>query len=200
MALADYCRGMKTQSLPTSSSRSAFRYAACVTVSLMAGILSTPAATPPDRPPTAPVIVNKVELKGSDKDFAEKVAKASMEEVEVSRVAADRSLNPQIKAFAETMKADHSRLNDELSAIAASKGVSLPAKDRTAEKWMKQDAKDFDRDYVKKMVADHEDTVKVFQKQATEGEDADLVAFARKHLPAVQKHLEHANDLERLLK
>jgi putative membrane protein len=200
MLIADYCRSMKTHTLPTSLSRSAFGIAAIVSATLFAGSLSAaqPARNDPVAP--APVIVNKVDLKHSDKNFAEKVAKSSMDEVEISRVAAERSSNPQVKSFAEMMKTEHGRLNEELASIAASKGVLLPAKDRTGEKWMKQDAKGFDRDYIKKMVSDHEDTVKLFQKQATDGSDPDLVAFARKNLPGVQQHLEHAKDLERLLK
>jgi putative membrane protein len=143
---------------------------------------------------------HKVELKGSDKNFAEKMAKASMAEVEISRVAASRTSNPQVRDFAEQMAADHARLNDELSVLAAKKGISLPAKDNVAEKWTKQNAKDFDHDYLKKMVDDHEEAVKAFQKQALDGSDPDLVAFARKHLASLQHHLERAKDLERFLK
>jgi putative membrane protein len=143
---------------------------------------------------------DKVELKGAEKNFAQNVAKASMGEVEISRVAAERSSNPRVREFAEQMIKDHSQLNDELATLAANRGITLPAKDNVADKWMKQNAKDFDRDYLKRMVADHEDAVKLFQKQATEGENAELVAFARKHLEAIQHHLEQAKDLERFLK
>ena len=76
----------------------------------------------------------------------------------------------------------------------------MPAKDTDANKWSKKDGKDFDRDYVTKMVSAHEDAVKLFQKEATDGEDAESVAFARKILPKLQHHLEQANDLKRLMK
>lgn len=147
-----------------------------------------------------PIPGNRVEVRGSDKTFAEKVARASLAGVEISRVAAERTSNPDVKAFAQLMATDHASLTDELSQIAARKGVALPAKDRVGEKWTKQNARNFDREYLEKMADDHEDTVKLFQKQATEGEDAELVAFARKHLPHLQHHLEKAKDLQRLLK
>jgi putative membrane protein len=151
-------------------------------------------------PVVRPARADRVEIKNADKNFAEKIAKASMAEVEISRVAASRSSNPQVREFAEQMIADHSRMADELSSLASHKGIALPARDNVAEKWTKQNAKDFDRDYLKKMVSDHEDAVKAFQKQALDGSDPELIAFARKHLSAVQHHLERAKDLERFLK
>ncbi len=50
------------------------------------------------------------------------------------------------------------------------------------------------------MVSDHEDTVKLFEKQARDGEDAALVEFARKHLSRLQHHLQQASDLHKLMK
>lgn len=142
----------------------------------------------------------RVKLKNPDKNFVEKVAKLSMEEAEISRVAAERTSNPRVRAFAEAMGADHAAMSKELSLIASDKGVVLPAKDTIGEKWLKRDAKSFDVDYLKKMVSDHEDTVQLFQKQARDGHDADLVAFARKHLAALQHHLQEASDLHKSMK
>jgi putative membrane protein len=164
---------------------------------LVLGTLTVQAQHDPVLPPARG---DKVDIKNADKNFAEKIAKASMAEVEISRVAVSRSSNPQVREFAEQMIADHSRMSDELSSLAAHKGIALPAKDNVAEKWTKQNAKDFDKDYLKKMVSDHEDAVKAFQKQALDGSDPELMGFARKHLPALQHHLERAKDLERFLK
>jgi putative membrane protein len=187
-----HCRDMKTYSLLRS------KYLFGATIGLAVALSTGLRAAQLD--PVPPARSDKVELKGAEKNFAEKVAKASMSEVEISRVAAERSSNPRVREFAEQMIADHSRLNDELATLAANRGITLPAKDNVADKWMKQNAKGFDRDYLKRMVSDHEDTVKLFQKQATEGVNPDLVAFARKHLDAIQHHLEQAKDLERFLK
>jgi len=138
-------------------------------------------------------------LKKNDRDFFEKVAKASLSEVEISRVAASRTTNPEVKRFAQMMVADHQDVTDQLAALASTRGVSLPAKDQHADKWEKRDAKNFDKEYLDKMVSDHEDVVKLLEKQSKNGEDADAVAFARKHLPKMQEHLQHALDLKRTL-
>jgi putative membrane protein len=138
-------------------------------------------------------------LTGADRDFVEKAARASMNEVQISRVAAERTSNPEVKRFAQRMIAEHQGANEQLAALAAGRGFALPAKDPHPDRWEKRDAKNFDKEYVDKMVADHEDVVKLFEKQANKGEDADTVAFARKHLPKLQEHLQHALDLKRVL-
>jgi putative membrane protein len=138
-------------------------------------------------------------LKRADRTFIEKAAKAGLDEVEISRVAATRTSNPDVKRFAQMIIADHEAAHEELGALASMKGVNLPAKE-TAERWEKRDAKSFDREYIDKMVADHDNTVKMFEKHATDGTDLETVAYARKHLPKLQSHLQQASDLKRMLK
>jgi putative membrane protein len=138
-------------------------------------------------------------LKKVDRDFLEKAAKSSMSEVQISRVAASRTTNPEVKRFAQMMVDDHEIATEQLAALASTRGVSLPAKDPHPDKWEKRDAKNFDKEYLEKMVSDHEDVVKLFERQSKNGEDVDTVAFARKHLPKMQEHLQHALDLKRTL-
>lgn len=142
----------------------------------------------------------RVALKNDERDFAEKLTRIGMDDTAISQVAIERTSNPRVRSFAEKLIGEHRRINAEITALAAVKGVVLPAKDNIAEKWTKRDASDFDVEYLKKIISDHEDAVKLYQKQAREGEDAELVAFARKNLSAVQHHLEQALDLQRSMK
>ncbi len=144
-------------------------------------------------------VVEARPLKKADRDFMEKAAKLSMSEVAISRVAAARTSNPEIRRFAQMMVEDHENAFDRLAKLAGSRGVSLPAKDPHPDKWEKRDAKNFDREYLGQMVDDHENVVKLFEKQSRDGEDADTVAYARQHLPKLQTHLQHAIDLKRAL-
>lgn len=141
-----------------------------------------------------------VELKRTDRTFIEKAARAGLDEVEISKVAADRTSNPAVRSFAQKIIADHEGIHDDLGSLATLKGVNLPAKDNLGEKWSKRDAKNFDRDYVDHMVSAHDEAVKLFEKHAKEGEDLEVVAFARKHLAKLQQHLHEATDLKRSLK
>jgi putative membrane protein len=138
-------------------------------------------------------------LKRGDRAFIEKAAKTSMSEVSISRVAASRTSNPEVRRFAQMMIEDHESAIEQLTSLAGTYGVSLPAKDPRPEKWEKRDAKNFDREYLEQMIDDHENVVKAFEKHAKDGEDPETVAYARKHLPKMQQHLQHAIDLKRAL-
>lgn len=135
-------------------------------------------------------------LKHADKNFVEEAAKGGLEEVAISRIALTKTTNPQVKEFAQMMVDDHSAAGTKLAAIAATKGVMLP-KEPGTDRWMKKDAKGFDEDYMEKMVDDHQEAVKRFEKQAKNGTDPDLTAFARETLPKLQEHLAHAKRLHK---
>jgi putative membrane protein len=140
-------------------------------------------------------------VKRGDRDFVEKAAKSGMEEVDISRIAAERTTNSSVKSFAQMMVSDHSAANEKLTSIATAKAVKLPAQDPSASgKWAKRDGKDFDQEYVDKMVSDHKDAVELFQKEAEKGSDPELQAFARDTLPKLQHHLEMAMDLKKTVK
>src|SRR5687767_8105005 len=105
-----------------------------------------------DRPVTVETR-ERVKLTDPDRSLVEKVMRMSMDNVEMSRVALERTSNPRVRALADAMAADHTALSKELGAVAATKGVTLPAKDTISDKWVKRDAKDFDVEYLKKIVA-----------------------------------------------
>jgi putative membrane protein len=141
------------------------------------------------------------EIKRADRDFFTKAARAGMDEVEISRVAAQRTTNPDVRKLAQMIVEDHTAANEELATLAANCGVALPAREsRTEDKWLKHDARSFDKDYLDEMVDAHQDAVKQFEREARNGDDPEAVAFARKHLAAMQHHLQQALDLKRILK
>lgn len=139
-------------------------------------------------------------LKHADHRFVEKATEAGREEVEISKIAVERSTNPDVKKLAQMMVDDHTRANEELASIASAKGVTVKEKEKSENKWAKKDAKDFDRDYVKKMISDHKDAIDLFSNESKNGADSDLVDFARKTLPKLQQHLEHVNELKNTVK
>lgn len=135
----------------------------------------------------------------SDKSFFEKAAKSGDEEVAVSKAALPHLTNAQAKEFAQMMVSDHSAAGQELQALAAKKGVALPAKQPDTDKWNKA-KKDYDAEYIKKMVSDHEDAVSLFTKTSKKADDAEVQAFAAKTLPTLQHHLEMAKTIKQTLK
>ncbi|MEO6994542.1 MAG: DUF4142 domain-containing protein [Lacunisphaera sp.] len=137
-------------------------------------------------------------LSHSDRSFLEKAAKSGMKEVDVSKAVEGRVMDPQIKSTAQMMITDHTAANTELMALAAEKGVALPADDmKASEKWSKKD-KDLGKDYIKEMKEDHEDAVKLFEK-ASKSDDPEIAAFARKTLPTLQHHLAMVKEIDKTL-
>ena len=133
-------------------------------------------------------------------DFAADVARGNMAEIALSRLALDHSQNDSVKQFAQKMIDDHTAAEAELQTIATSKNLTLPttmdSKHQSAvDKLGARSATDFDREYMKTMVNDHEKMVGILQKEANSGTDTELKAFAAKTLPTVQSHLEMARSI-----
>jgi putative membrane protein len=138
-----------------------------------------------------------------DAAFMKKAAEAGPAEVEAGKLAAGKANNTQVKSFAQQMVDDHTKANDELKALAASKGVTLPTEPSMAHKaklkmLQGSDGASFDKRYAESFgVKAHEDTASLFQKESKKAQDADVRAWAEKTLPALQHHLEMAKDVEK---
>jgi putative membrane protein len=62
-------------------------------------------------------------------------------------------------------------------------------------KWSKLSGTDFDREYMKAQIQNHEKAVFLFETEANSGSDPDLKTFAEKALPALRDHLKMARDV-----
>ena len=137
----------------------------------------------------------------SDASFMKDAAHAGATEIEASKLAQARSRQADVKKFADTMVADHTRVADELSALAARKNVKLPegpsAKQQTDLKTLAaSDADKFDVRYASQFgVAAHKDTIRLFEDAASNAQDPDVKAWAQKTLPGLRHHLEMAQAL-----
>ena len=129
-----------------------------------------------------------------DKSFYKDLAEGGIAEVRDGKLAQQKSSNQQIKDFGAMMVKDHSAANQELKALAQSKGLKLPsgpgmgADTKKAELEMLS-GETFDKSYVKSQVKAHRDTVALLQKEIDSGQDAQAKAFAQKVLPTVKSHL-----------
>ena len=128
-------------------------------------------------------------LSDKDKSFMKEAAKGGMMEVEMGKMAEQKGKSADVKKFGSTMVTDHSKANNELMGIAKKKGVDLSKEKPTMKKL--NDA-NFDKEYIDAMVKDHEEDLAAFQKEAKNGSDADVKAFASKTSAVIQKHLNMA--------
>lgn len=132
-----------------------------------------------------------------DADWAVKAADGGMEEVALGKLAEEHGTNPKVKELGKMMVADHSKANEELKALAAKKNITLPVAmsekhQKDHDDLAKKTGADFDREYTKMMVDDHQDDIDEFQKEADHGKDADVKNWAAGKVPVLQHHLEMA--------
>lgn len=141
----------------------------------------------------------------ADAKFTTQAAVGGMAEVELGKLALEKSSNPQVKEFATMMVKDHGMANTELMAIAKQKNITLPSTvDDEHKKKMddlsKKSGADFDKAYVDAMVSGHKSTLKLMEDELRDAKDADLKAFATKTAPIVQSHLVMINKINDSMK
>jgi putative membrane protein len=136
-----------------------------------------------------------------DADFAVKAAEDGMLELKAAELAATNASSSEVKNFAKQVIADHTKVNEELKTLAATKNISLPASltDRCQRKYDKladKSGREFDQEFADLMVKEHKDLVDAYKKEADKGNDADMRAFASRNVSRLEHHLAMSEDLE----
>jgi putative membrane protein len=134
-----------------------------------------------------------------DQAFMIKAAQGGLTEVELGNVAKSNAQSDAVKQFGQRMVDDHSKANDELKSLAAQKNVTLPTSLDAKHQSMKDKMSGmkgagFDKAYMRDMVNDHRKDVSEFQKEADNGKDPDVKAWAAKTLPTLKDHLKMAEQ------
>jgi putative membrane protein len=140
-----------------------------------------------------------------DASFLRKAGEHGLAEVELGRLAQERGMREEVKQFGARMVADHGKANEELARIASARGVEVPAApdkkhQRDRDKLSKYTGPEFDREFMKHMVADHRKDVREFARMAKGAKDAEVKEFAARQLPVLKSHLQAAQatyDLSR---
>ncbi len=150
-------------------------------------------------------VSNAVSGKPTEADFWNKAAEGGMAEVELSKLAATKATNADVKKFAQKMVTDHTKANGELKTLAGKFNVTLPAELNSTHKSALEKLKglsgaDFDKAYVDAMVSDHNDAVNLFQSEADGGTTEELKAFAAKTLPTLKEHQTMIKDIQSKMK
>jgi putative membrane protein len=133
-------------------------------------------------------------------DFIKEAATSDMLEIEAAKIARQKG-NADEKKFAEQMITDHTKTSSELKGMVPAEMTSAipPSLDDSSQKKLDKlrDAKpaDFAGDYDPMQVSAHKDAVSLFERYANGGENAKLKDWAGKTLPALQHHLQMAEQM-----
>jgi putative membrane protein len=169
-------------------------------------LLSAQTQTKPATPPRAVAAGqgDSASAESADHAFVTEAAMGGMAEVELGKLASEKASNDKVKAFGQRMVTDHSKAGDELKSLAATKRITLPTSidakhQSTHDKFAKLSGPEFDRAYVRDMVADHKEDVAAFTRESMSGKDNDVKAWATKTLPTLREHLRMIEALEKEL-
>jgi putative membrane protein len=140
-----------------------------------------------------------------DQQFLKQAAHAGTAEVKLGAMAKEQAASPEVQQFGQRMITDHTKANEELMALAQVKDISVSTEmdkqhRETVETLSKMQGSQFDREFMRHMVKDHEKAVHLFSTASQESQDAEIKAFAAKTLPTLQEHLQLARQLAQQLK
>lgn len=141
----------------------------------------------------------QAQVSEKDRKFAMDAAQGGLYEVQLGQLAQTKGLSPQVKDLGKMMADDHSRANDELSAMAMRKGISLPTTldekhQKAYDKLAQEQGSSFDKKYSHCMVKDHKKDLCHFKKQAKKGTDTELKSYASAKVPVLEHHLHMAKQ------
>jgi len=140
-----------------------------------------------------------------DATFVFKASAGGLAEVNLGTLAAKQASDPAVKRFAQKMVDDHTKANKELLDIAGKGRLPVaPRMDarhqKIAETLAGLSGAAFDREYMTGQVKDHEETVALFEKEASAGTNENLKSWADKTLPHLREHLKMAREINDKLK
>jgi putative membrane protein len=159
---------------------------------------------------------------GEARHFAEQATYAGNAEVKLGQLATERAQTPAVKEFAQMMVRDHTKAGNELKQAVTRHDVQPPAgldaeHQRLYDRLNKLQGAEFDREYMKAMVDGHQKVKSMLSSRASNqrtGADRNRGAtgtsgtttgstqldtavnqWATKTLPAVEQHLQKAQEI-----
>ncbi|WGQ10698.1 DUF4142 domain-containing protein [Pedobacter gandavensis] len=148
-------------------------------------------------------LTNMSKVDGDGAVFMDTAAVGGMMEVDLGKLALEKSSNAQVKKFAAQMVEDHTKANTDLKAVAAKLEHLLPSA-YPADVKVHMDAmgklsgREFDKHYMDMMVNDHVKTLNLFR--SANSLRAEIKDFVARTLPVLEKHHQMAEQINASLK
>jgi putative membrane protein len=132
--------------------------------------------------------------------FLKQMAIGNRAEVELGRLAGEKSSSANIDRFGEHMVKDHSDAGSKVSSLARAANVTLPREldaehDATRRQLQALSGREFDLRYVESQIKDHQKSVQLLSHEIASGQHTAVRQFAADTLSKVMEHLEAAKAL-----
>ena len=135
-----------------------------------------------------------------DKQFLMTASQGDYTEITFSKLALDKSTNPQVKAYAQKMIDDHTKLETEMKPFADKMGVT-PATSldqmhqQLYDQLSQQSGVDFDKGYMNGMDKDHHQTLDAFKTEISSTQNAEMKPTLKKGEKVVAEHTKMADSM-----
>ena len=154
---------------------------------------TTKTTAPATTTPTPPA-----EAKMTNADFVMKASAVNMAEIDAHKAAIAMG-GADVKMHAKMMLADHTKMGNDVKALATKKNWTLATDAPADKKQMLADVKmkkgkEFDMAYLDAQENDHKEVIAMFQKAQNDVDDADLKALIGKAIPQLESHLKMVQD------
>lgn len=135
-----------------------------------------------------------------DKQFLMTASQGDYTEITFSKLALQKSQNPQVKKYAQKMITDHTKLENEMKPFASQMGVT-PVTSLDSMHQQKYDqlssmsGADFDKQYIANMDTDHHASLDAFKAEESSTQDAKLKPVVKKGEKVVAQHTQMADKM-----
>jgi len=139
----------------------------------------------------------------SSAKFIKEAIQGNLAEVQVGQLAQEKGAIQGVRDFGAMLAKDHQMANEKATQVAQHLSVTPPDKPglkqkAVYEKLSRLSGAQFDREFTKSMVKDHQDDIAKYQKESQlNGAAAD---YAKETLPKLHEHLKMAEELEQSTK
>jgi putative membrane protein len=138
---------------------------------------------------------------GTDKQsIIKNSAKMNLATQKFADLAQEKAQSQELKQFAQTLKQDHQKAQQELERLAQKHSVTLPTSvdDKCQQEISRLEAlsgEEFDREFAKGAIEGHAMAVAHLQKASSAAEDTDLRQYTQQMLSKIKQHQSKGREI-----
>ena len=136
----------------------------------------------------------------ADKAFVKKALEGNEAEIQMGQLALQKSVDDQVKQFAQRMVDDHGKMQEQLKPVAQQMGVKVPdgpskGQMKKMDKMKSLSGDAFDQAYIKDMVKDHKSDSSDFKLEAQNTQNPQLKQLATDGGQTIDSHLQQIQQI-----
>lgn len=135
-----------------------------------------------------------------DQKFIKHAMKHNMFEIKMAEMVAEKASDNEVQQFARRLHQDHKKANEQLKQLAQRMDVELPDdladwQEEKLDKMSDMSGEELEMAYVFGQVGAHHIAILQHKCQANKGENSQVSNLAKQMIPALESHLEEAENL-----